>query len=117
MMELQKANPHLLPLDPYQRVNGPVLLAEDANGNAVGVAIGRRTVEAFMYLDPKLSNYQKAKTTRALAENGFPLMGEAGYCEVHLFTDIEGFETLMAKLPNAHTDPRKHVWVDVSGRT
>lgn len=113
VMAIQAENPDLMPLNPYDNVNGPVLVAEDDNGKIVGVAIGRRTVEAFMYVKPDISNYAKAKATKMLASSGFHLMGEVGYLEAHVFTTDEGFARLCEGLPGAHADSRKHLWVNL----
>jgi hypothetical protein len=101
-------------LNPYERVNGPVFVAEE-NGEIVGVAIGRRTVEAFMALEPSLSNYKKAKAARELAKIGGEALASIGYCEFHVFTLDPDFADLAVGLRGAHADKRHHVTVDLTG--
>lgn len=114
VMAVQAENPDLMQLDPMaNRINGPVFVAEDDNGNTVGVAIGRLTVEAFMYIRPGISNYAKAKAIKMLARDGFATMAEAGLCEAHILTNDEGFAKLCEGLPGAHADSRKHLWVNL----
>ena len=113
-MALQAENPDLMPIDPYQSVNGPVLVAEDDNGKIVGCAIGRRTVEAFMFLKQDATKMTKARATKKLASAGFHLMGEVGYSEAHVFTNDPSFAKLCEGLPGAHADSRHHVWVDLT---
>ncbi len=113
IMAIQAANPDLMPLDPYQAINGPVIVAVDDNGSIVGVAIARRTVEAFMYLKPEVSSFNKARAIKGLSSAGFHLMGEIGYCEAHILTTNDGFAKLCEGLPGAHADTRRHIWVNL----
>lgn len=115
VMAVQAENPDLMRLDPLaNRINGPVLVAEDDNGTIVGVAIGRLTVEAFMYVKPSLSNFAKARAIKGLSSMGFATMAEAGLCEAHVFTNDHGFAKLCEGLPGAHADSRHHLWVDLT---
>lgn len=115
VMAIQAENPDLMTVDPMaNRINGPVFVAEDDNGTIVGVAIGRLTCESFMYLRPSLSPFQKAKAIKGLAKEGFGAMGDAGICEVHVFTTDSGFAKLCEKLPGAHADSRFHLWVNTA---
>ena len=116
VMAIQRENPDLMEVDPTMRPNGPVLIAEDDSGNPVGVAVGRRTVEAFLYLKRDASPFSKGRALLKLCEDGFPLIGELGYGELHLFTSLDGFDKVIKRLPGAHADERAHAWVDVSGR-
>lgn len=114
VMAVQAENPDLMTVDPMaNRINGPVFVAENDNGDVVGVAIGRLTVEAFMYVKPDISNYMKARAIKGLSQEGFKAMGDAGICEAHIFTTNEGFAKLCEGLPGAHADSRKHLWVDL----
>lgn len=114
VMAVQAENPELMQLDPMaNRINGPVFVAEDDNHEVIGVAIGRLTVEAFMYVRPSLSNYAKAKAIKGLSREGFAAMASAGVCEAHIFTDNEGFAKLCEGLPGAHADSRRHLWVNL----
>lgn len=113
IMALQESNPELMVLNPYERQNGPVWVAEH-DGKIVGVAIARQTVEAFMHLAPSLSNFQKAKATKLLAEIGSKTMAAAGLLEYHVFTFNEGFAKLCEGLPGAHKDMRRHLWVNLA---
>lgn len=114
VMAVQAENPDLMQLDPMaNRINGPVFVAEDDNGNVVGVAIGRLCVEAFMYLRPSLTAFAKAKAIKGLSKEGFKTMAEAGLSEAHIFTTDKGFAKLCEGLPGAHADSRKHLWVNL----
>jgi uncharacterized protein YuzE len=100
-------------LNPYETVNGPVFVAEDDNGKIVGVAIGRRTVEAFMAVDPEISNYKKARAVKGLAAAGADALKKFGYCEYHAFTTDPAFLDLLDGLPGAHKDERLHAWINL----
>lgn len=113
-MAIQAENPDLMTVDPMaNRINGPVFVAEDDNGNVVGVAIARLTCEAFLYLKPSLSSFNKARAIKGLSKEGFAAMASAGLCEAHVFTMDEGFAKLCEGLPGAHADQRKHLWVNL----
>ena len=101
-------------LSPYEIVNGPVFVAEE-NGKIVGVAIGRRTVEAFMAVDPELSNFRKARAVKQLAAAGAEALKRMGYNEYHAFTFDPTFLRLLGGIPGAHEDTRLHTWFDLVG--
>ena len=114
LMEIQSKYPERQSFDPYEAVNGPVIVAEE-DGKIVGVAIGRRTVEAFMALEPEMSNFKKAKAMLGLAKLGAEVIGSLGYCEMHLFSMDKPTGYIYERLPHAHGDSRQHVWIDVTG--
>lgn len=103
--------------DPDDPLNEPTIIAVDAEGRALAVGVGRKTVEAFVMVDDAAGTPQSRwQAIQDLIEFGGRDLYERGYRELHMPTSIERFARRLMTVPGVNLDTRAHLVVDLNAR-
>lgn len=112
----RKVGPNAFYCDPASPLNVATIVARRDDGSIRAAVSGRKTVEAFLEVDPDSgSPTERWRTARMLLDIGFDTLRRCGLGEVHLHTHDPRFAYRMSKLPGCFVGAPYHGFFLIGG--